>query len=185
MAADAEGFVLESGERINATLKVWAAGIRAADGIAGSGLELNKLGQVVVTPSLLANGEDCIFAIGDCASLVLQDAERPLPSTAQVANQQALHLARHLPAWLSGRQVPPFSFRDFGALVSLSDYNAFGTLGRFGFFRGGFIRGRFAQLSHALLYRNHQLSLHGPGRALLLWVAERINALVNPKIRIS
>lgn len=185
MAADSEGFVLESGERINATLKVWAAGIRAADGIAGSGLELNKLGQVVVTPSLLANGEDCIFAIGDCASLVLQDAERPLPSTAQVANQQALHLARHLPAWLSGRQVPPFSFRDFGALVSLSDYNAFGTLGRFGFFRGGFIRGRFAQLSHALLYRNHQLSLHGPGRALLLWVAERINALVNPKIRIS
>lgn len=185
MAADAKGFVLESGERIDAALKVWAAGIRAANGIADCGLELNKLGQAVVTPSLLASGEDCIFAIGDCASLVPHGAERPLPSTAQVANQQALHLARHLPAWLSGKQVPPFSFRDLGALVSLSDYNAFGTLGRFGFFRGGFIKGRFAQLSHALLYRSHQLSLHGPSRAALLWLAERINALVNPKIRIS
>ena len=49
-----------------------------------------------------------------------------------------------------------------------SDYNAFGTLGRFGFFKGGFIKGRFAHLSHALLYRRHQLSLHGPGRATLL-----------------
>lgn len=185
MAADPKGFTLESGERIDAALKVWAAGIRAANGIADCGLELNKLGQVVVTPSLLASGEDCIFAIGDCASLVPHGVDRPLPSTAQVANQQALHLARHLPAWLSGKQLPPFNFRDFGALVSLSEYNAFGTLGRFGFFRGGFIKGRFAQLSHALLYRSHQLSLHGPSRAALLWLAERINALVNPKIRIS
>lgn len=185
IAADPSGFTLESGERIDAALKVWAAGIRAANGIAGCGLELNKLGQVVVAPNLLASGEDCIFAVGDCSSLVPHGADRPLPSTAQVANQQALHLASHLPAWLSGKQLPLFNFRDFGSLVSLSEYNAFGTLGRFGFFRGGFIKGRFAQLSHALLYRRHQLSLHGPSRAALLWLAERINALVNPKIRIS
>lgn len=185
IAADHQGFTLESGERIEAALKVWAAGIRAANGIADCGLELNKLGQVVVTPSLLASGEDRIFAIGDCASLVPHDVDRPLPSTAQVANQQALHLVKHLPAWLSGKQLPPFNFRDFGALVSLGDYNAFGTLGRFGFFRGGFIKGRFAQLSHAMLYRRHQLSLHGPRRAALMWLAERINGLIKPKIRIS
>ena len=115
-----------------------------------------------------------------------EGAERPLPSTAQVANQQALHLARHLPAWLrKGTPVPPYRFRDLGALVALSDYNAFGRLGRFGFFKGGFIKGRFAQLSHAVLYRRHQLSLHGPYRAALLWLAERLNALVQPSIRIS
>ena len=53
------------------------------------------------------------------------------------------------------------------------------------FFKGGFIKGRFAQLSHAVLYRRHQLSLHGLYRAALLGLAERINALVQPKIRIS
>jgi hypothetical protein len=53
------------------------------------------------------------------------------------------------------------------------------------FSKGGFIKGRFAQLSHALLYRRHQLSLHGPGRAALLWLAESINALVQPSIRMS
>jgi hypothetical protein len=57
--------------------------------------------------------------------------------------------------------------------------------GPFGFFKGGFIKGRFAQLSHAVLYRRHQLSLHGPSRAALLWLAERSNALVQPTIRIS
>jgi NADH dehydrogenase len=186
VAADAEGFQLADGERAPAALKVWAAGIRASVSLDDSGLELNRAGQVVVGPNLLAKGEQHIFAVGDCASLVPEGGGRPLPSTAQVANQQAMHLIRHLPNWLrEGRPVPPFGFRDFGALVALSDYNAFGTLGRFGFFKGGFIKGRFAQLSHAVLYRRHQLSLHGPSRAALLWLAERINALVQPPVRIS
>ena len=141
---------------------------------------------MVVGPNLLAKGDQSIFALGDCASLVPEGAGRPLPSTGQVANQQALHLIRHLPACLhKGKPVPPFRFRDLGAMVALSDYNAYGTLGRFGFFKGGFIKGRFAQLSHAMLYRSHQLSLHGPGRAALLWMAGGINALVEPHIRIS
>ena len=186
VAADADGFQLEGSERVLAALKVWAAGIRASASFDDSGLELNRAGQVVVGPNLLAKGEKHIFALGDCASLVPEGAGRPLPSTAQVANQQAMHLICHLPNWLRrGKPVPRFSFRDFGALVALSDYNAFGTLGRFGFFKGGFIKGRFAQLSHAVLYRRHQLSLHGPSRAALLWLAERINALVQPTIRIS
>jgi NADH dehydrogenase len=186
VAADGGGFVLDGGERVPAVLKVWAAGIRAARSFDESGLQLNRAGQVIVGSDLLAIGEQSIFALGDCASLVPEGAERPLPSTAQVANDQALHLSRHLPAWLhDGAPVPAFHFRNFGALVALGDYNAFGTLGRFGFFKGGFIKGRFAQLSHALLYRRHQLSLHGPARAALMWLAERINAVVQPCIRIS
>ena len=186
VAADAEGYMLDGGERVTAALKVCAAGIRASGSFDESGLELNRAGQVVVGPNLLAKGDQSIFALGDCASLVPDGAKRPLPSTAQAANQQAMHLSRYLPAWLrKGEPVPPFRFRDLGALVSLSDYNAFGTLGRFGFFKGGFIKGRFAHLSHALLYRRHQLSLHGPGRVALLWWAQPINALVQPDIRIS
>lgn len=186
VAADAEGYLLEGGGRVPAALKVWAAGIRASHSFGESGLKLNRAGQVAVGPNLLAKGEQSVFALGDCASLVPEGVDRPLPSTAQVANQQALHLIRHLPAWLrEDKPVPPFRFRDFGALVSLSDYNAFGTLGRFGLYKGGFIKGRFAQLSHALLYRRHQISLYGPRRAALLWLAQRINALVQPNIRIS
>jgi NADH:quinone reductase (non-electrogenic) len=117
-------------------LKVWAAGIRASSSFDESGLELNRAGQIVVGRNLLAKGEQSIFALGDCASLVPEGAERPLPSTAQVANQQALHLVRQLPAWLrKGRPVPPYRFRDIGALVAISEYNALGRLGHFGVFK--------------------------------------------------
>lgn len=186
VGADADGYRLESGERIEADLKVWAAGIRASEAVGNCGLELNRAHQIVVAPNLQARNDEAIFAVGDCSSLIPEGAERPLPSTAQVANQQALHLVAHLPSWVGERRpVPPFVFRDLGALVSLGEYNAFGTLGRFGLFPGGFVEGRFAQLSHAALYRRHQLALHGPAHAGLLWMAERLNALTQPSIRIT
>ncbi|WP_282258292.1 NAD(P)/FAD-dependent oxidoreductase [Stenotrophomonas sp. PS02301] len=185
VAADATGFVLQDGSRVDAHLKVWAAGICAVPPDDGQ-LEINRAGQLVIGENLAVNGRRHIYAIGDCASLIPQGGERPLPATAQVANQQAQHLVKHLPRCLrQGTPVPAFHFRDLGSLVSLSNYNAFGTLGRLGFFRGGFIQGKFAQISHAYLYRRHQFLLHGAFRASALWLAERANALVQPKIRIS
>lgn len=74
----------------------------------------------------------------------------------------------------------PHEFDDArGRLQHLRDARSFG------FFTGRFIKGQFARLSHALLYRRYQLALHGTARAALLWAAERINALVQPKIRLT
>jgi NADH dehydrogenase len=186
VAADAEGYMLDGGERVTAALKVWAAGIRASGSFAESGLELNRAGQVVVGPNLLAKGEQSIFALGDLRQLGARWGGAAAALNRPSCQPTGYALEPLLPAWLrQGEPVPPFRLRDLGALVSLSDYNAFGTLGRFGFFKGGFIKGRFAHLSHALLYRRHQLSLHGPDRAALLWLAQPINALVQPDIRIS
>lgn len=79
----------------------------------------------------------------------------------------------------SGRPLP-HEFDDArGRLQHLRDARSFG------FFTGRFIKGQFARLSHALLYRRYQLALHGTARAALLWAAERINALVQPKIRLT
>ncbi|AXL51268.1 pyridine nucleotide-disulfide oxidoreductase [Paraburkholderia caffeinilytica] len=185
-AAQEDGFRHGDDRLVKADLMVWAAGVKAPDFMSElAGLETNRANQIVIDATLQSTRDDRVFALGDCASLTPANNERPLPPTAQVATQQAEHLARHLPGWLAGVPMPEFAFRDFGSLVSLSDYGAFGTLGRFGFFPGGFIRGRFAQLSHAMLYRRHQQALHGFGRAGLLWTAEQINGLVQPKIRLS
>ncbi|ABE36186.1 pyridine nucleotide-disulfide oxidoreductase family protein [Paraburkholderia xenovorans LB400] len=184
--ARAQRLRLNDGSEVAADLMVWAAGVKAPDFLGKlPGIEASHANQLFVRPTLQTTHDDHIFALGDCASLTPPGNERPLPPTAQVATQQAEHLAKHLPRWLNGEPLPEFTFRDFGALVSLSDYNAFGTLGKFGFFKGGFIRGRFAQISHAMLYRRHQQALHGFGKASLLWTAERINALVQPKIRLK
>jgi NADH dehydrogenase len=184
-SADASGFY-HDGSHIEADLMVWAAGVKAADFMHNlAGLETNRSNQLIVDSTLQTTRDDHVFAVGDCASLTPADHERPLPATAQVATQQAEHLARHLPRWLEGKPLPDFVFRDFGSLVSLSDYDAYGTLGRIGFFKGGVIRGRAAHLGHALLYRRHQRALHGVGKATLMWAAEQVNGLVQPKIRLA
>ena len=186
VSADAGGFVLDDGSRIDASLRVWAAGVKAQDAIAAlDGFELTASGQVKVGPTLQTTTDDRVFALGDCASFTTIGEPRPLPPTAQVARQQAMHLARYIPGWLEGQPIPPFSVRDLGSLVSLSRYNAFGTLGRHGLFRNRFIRGRFAQLSHAMLYRLHQAELHGFGRASMIWLSDAIASAVRPKIRVD
>jgi NADH:ubiquinone reductase (H+-translocating) len=185
-AARPDGFVHGDDAFVPADLMVWAAGVKAPDFMHElAGLETTRSNQIVVRPSLQSTRDDDIFALGDCSSLRLDEAPRPLAPTAQVATQQAEHLAKALPAWLAGASLPAFTYHDFGSLVSLADYDAFGTLGQFGFFKGGFIRGRLAQLSHAMLYRRHQQELHGLRRATLLWMAERLNRIAQPSIRLA
>lgn len=86
---------------------------------------------------------------------------------------------------LRGRAVPDFSYRDLGALVSLGDYDAFGSLGQFGLFTGVTFRGRLAQLSHVMLYRSHQARIHGFWRGSMLWLVDRLNSLLRAPIRLD
>ncbi|CVI24765.1 NADH dehydrogenase [Agrobacterium fabacearum CFBP 5771] len=186
-SVDEHGFVLCDGTRIEASLKVWAAGVKAADFLNGfGGLESNRANQLLVKPSLQSTLDPDIYAVGDCASLQLPGMERPLPPTAQIAHQQAHHLIRHLPgAVLQGTPVPNFRHRDFGALVSLGEYGAYGSLGRFGFFKETTIRGRLAQFGHIALYRSHQARLHGMVRGSLLWLVDSLNSRLRARIRLD
>ncbi len=180
------GFRLQDGSLVEAGLMVWAAGVKAPDVLSTlEGLDRARGNQVIVGPTLRTSRDADIYAVGDCASLLPAGQDRPLPPTAQVAHQQALYLTRHLPDLLAGRPAPDFRYRDFGSLVSLGGYDAFGSLGKFGFLKGWFIRGRVAQLGHALLYRSHQVRLHGFWRGSLLWLVDRINARVRPSIRLD
>ena len=53
VSADEHGFVLKSGARVDADIKVWAAGIRGEATLAAlDGLEVNRINQLVCLPSL-------------------------------------------------------------------------------------------------------------------------------------
>lgn len=186
-AAEPDAFVLGDGSRVHATLKVWAAGVKGAELQCGlDGLEVGRGNQLLVRPTLQTTQDPTIFAVGDCASLTLPDAARPLAPTAQVAHQQAQHVIRHLPdAIQRGTQIPGMVYRNFGALVSLGDYDAYGSLGKFGLFKGLTFRGTLAQLSHAWLYRSHQTRLHGFWRGGLMWLVDRINSRIRSRIRLD
>jgi len=163
---------LADGRRLEADIILWAAGVKGP-GFAGGldGLGVTPMGQLLVGPTLQTLADERIFALGDCARFDASSAGRPLPSTAQVARQQARHLASQLPAWLVGRAMQPFRYRDRGLLVSLAGYDAFGVVGHYGPLPGHVIRGRLAQLSCAMLYRLHQIEVHGVWGGALAWFA--------------
>ncbi|GBQ26279.1 NADH dehydrogenase [Acetobacter estunensis NRIC 0472] len=176
--ADERGFSLKDGSHIPAKLRVWAAGVKAPTVTRGfGGLSLSRSGQIIVKPNLQSVDDPHIFAMGDCS--FIQDG--PLPPTAQVARQQAHHLAAQLPAWVrGGGEIPPCVFRNKGAIVALGDYNGWGTLPGGTVFGGGFLRGLSARLGHLMLYRQHQVELFGVVRGLLSCLADGLDTIVRP-----
>lgn len=186
-AAHSASLVLDGDEQIPAGLSVWAAGVKAPDFLSTLGLPTTRGNQLIVNDDLQTADPD-IYAVGDCASYTLPGETQPLPPTAQVAHQQARYLIELFPKMLACPHAyngTGFAYRDFGALVSLAHYDAYGSLGKFGLFNGGLIRGRLAMLSHIWLYRSHQARLYGFWRGGLLWLVDMMNSRLRPTIRLD
>jgi NADH:ubiquinone reductase (H+-translocating) len=175
-----EGVRLADNSFLPAELVVWSAGIKAPDFLAGlDGLENDRLNRVLVGETLQTTRDPDIFAIGDCAGCTLPGTAKPLPPRAQTAHQQASHLIKAIGARLSGSQVPAFRYRDFGSLVSLSDYHTLGNL------IGGLkIEGLVAKAMYRSLYKLHLLAIHGPVKAGLDWLAEALTRRTRARVKL-
>ncbi len=175
----------KDGNHIDADLIVWAAGVRGSHEAAGmSDLEMNRLAQFIVRPTLQTTHDDRIFAIGDCASCTLPGEPRPVPPRAQSAHQMASHVFRNLIAAMDGRPLKDFRYSDHGSLVSLSRFAAVGSL--MGNLIGGrmAVEGRLARLAYASLYRMHLLAIHGRARGIALILVGHVNQIVRPRLKL-
>ena len=75
----AEGLHTKQGEFVQASLKVWAAGIKAPAFLHElDGLETNRINQLVVHPTLQSTRDENIFAFGDCAAATYDQAWAPI-----------------------------------------------------------------------------------------------------------
>src|SRR5205814_5477485 len=92
-AVDVEG-VKVGDERIAAQTVLWAAGVAASPLARSLGAPLDRVGRVLVEPTLAVPGHPEIFVIGDLCSL--QQDGQPLPGVAQVAMQEGAHAARNV-----------------------------------------------------------------------------------------
>jgi NADH dehydrogenase len=172
----------KSGERIEAELLVWAAGIKAPPVLNELGLEGGKASLLKVDASLQTS-DPAIFAMGDCCACPLGD-DKLVPPRAQSAQQMALHLAKTFRRLQRGDSPAPFVYKDRGSLVSLSEYSAVGQL--MGNLRGGnfFVEGWLARMMYVSLYRLHQAALYGWPRTLMLLLAGRFNRLLRPRLKL-
>jgi NADH dehydrogenase len=158
----ADGLRLADGSFVPSELVVWAAGVKAPEVLRRiEGLELNRINQLVVGPTLQTTRDPDIFAIGDCAACTLPGELTPVPPRAQAAHQQAAHMVRQIERRLRGGPLLPYSYRDFGSLVSLGKWTTVGNLMGFLFGRGFFIEGLFAGVMYRSLRMLHQQALHG------------------------
>ncbi|TIT43787.1 MAG: NAD(P)/FAD-dependent oxidoreductase, partial [Mesorhizobium sp.] len=165
---------------VPAELVVWAAGIKAPDFLRDlDGLETDRINRLVVDETLRAVGDEHVFAIGDCANCMLPGEDNALPPRAQTAHQQADHMVKVIATRLAGRAAPAYRYRDYGSVVSLADYGAFGSL------IGGLkIEGLIARLVYRSLYKMHLKAVHGLAKTMLAAIGEIIVRRARPRIKL-
>jgi NADH dehydrogenase len=182
--ATPDGMITKSGELIKADLRVWAAGVKGPDMLAGLGLEASRSNQLVVKPTLQTTRDDRIFAIGDCAYFVPQGESRPVPPRAQAAHQMAAVAFHNINSLIQGKPLKDFVYRDHGSLVSLSHFSTVGSL--MGNLIGGrmAIEGRLARFVYISLYRMHLIAIHGWFKGLALILLGHVNQIVRPRLKL-
>jgi NADH dehydrogenase len=125
---DAQGVEIGN-ERIGAATILWAAGVKAS-GLGGkAGLDVDKLGRVIVEPDLSVKGHERVFVAGDQACFTHQTG-KPLPGTAPVAMQQGRYLARTISRELAGKPRQPFRFVDKGQMATIGRSRAIVEIGQ-------------------------------------------------------
>jgi NADH dehydrogenase len=181
----ADGVCLASGEFIPSELVVWSAGVKGPEFLRNlDGLEVNRINQLVVTPTLQTSADPDIFAIGDCAACPREGHATPVPPRAQAAHQQAAHVVKQLRRRLAGQKLEPFVYRDFGSLVSLGKYSTVGSLMGFLVGKNIFIEGYFARLMYRSLYKMHEYALHGGGKVFLGSLARGLSRRAEPQVKL-
>jgi NADH dehydrogenase len=176
--------ITKAGDRIEADLMVWAAGVKAPPLLAGLGLEVSRTNQLLVRDTLQTTQDERIFAIGDCCCYVPPGATSPVPPRAQAAHQMAATAFDNLTRLMAGKPLKRFVYRDHGSLVSLSRFSTVGSL--MGSLIGGkmAIEGRLARLVYTSLYRMHLIAIHGWLKGMALLLVGRVNRIIRPRLKL-
>jgi NADH:ubiquinone reductase (H+-translocating) len=111
------GWVEANGQRIEAVVTLWAAGVQAS--LLGKllGAPTDRRGCVMIDNRLNPPGLPEVFVLGDLAHLE-QDG-RQIPGVAQPAMQMGDHVAKIIAADLAGKPRPAFRYFDKGDMATI------------------------------------------------------------------
>ncbi len=145
VGATEETVELFGGMTIGTHTLLWSAGVAAAE-LAGAipGIERAGAGRLVVNADLTIPGHPEIMVVGDMACCLANGA--PLPMMAPVASQQGEYAAQSILARERGATLPPFRYRDKGAMATIGKSSAVAVT------RGFKFRGYIAWLAWLLLH---------------------------------
>ena len=119
MDYDGENLKLKDGTEIPTKTVIWAAGVKAVPFIANCGSEVDRGGRIIVNEKLQVEGSENVFAIGDCAHFQ-HGTERPLPTVAPVATQQAKVAYENIMKLIRGQKdLATFRYKDLGSMATI------------------------------------------------------------------
>jgi NADH:ubiquinone reductase (H+-translocating) len=178
-----EGFVLKSGETVPCDLKVWASGVIGRPVAAELPLTLDRSRRIVCDPCLRCVGVEDVYALGDCASVIDPRTGHPMPSTAQVAHQQADYLFRRITQRKHHPDNTVFRLQDRGSLVSLG---ALSTAGEIPIAQRNVVtfNGKLPKLAYVSLQVKHRATLIGWWRAVIMVVVAMLQRTVAPPVKL-
>jgi NADH dehydrogenase len=134
--AGARSVRLTTGEEIPTRTLVWTAGVAPHPSLKQLSLPLDGRGRVRVDPYMRVEGQDGVWAIGDCAAVPdpATNERTASPPTAQHAVRQGPAVAHNIACELGVATRPrQFTYKAKAAFVNLGRYKAVGKLGRFKF----------------------------------------------------
>lgn len=120
---------LGSGEKIAASVVLWAAGVKASNMGAMLGAPLDRQGRVLVEPDCSVPGHPEVFVVGDLAHFKAPDGQ-PLPGVAPVAIQMGTAVAKNIHRELQGEPRKPFHYVDKGSMATIGRNAAVAVIGK-------------------------------------------------------
>lgn len=111
------GWVEAGGQRIEASVTLWAAGVQASSLGRMLGAPTDKRGCVIVNEALNPPAMPEVFILGDLAHFE-QDGHQ-VPGVAQPAMQMGDHVGRMIKADLDGKARPAFRYFDKGDMATI------------------------------------------------------------------
>lgn len=154
--------------RIDANNVIWAAGVKGTPLGDKLGVELDKMGRVIVGQDLSVPDHPNVFVAGDLAHCVDPETGEPVPGVAQGAIQGGNYVGKTIAAEIEavqhGRPEPerkPFRYKDKGSMAIIGRNQAIAQVGKL------HIGGYLAFLMWAFI---HILFLIGFRRKLVVFI---------------
>lgn len=107
---------------------IWSCGVQANSAVQNFGIPLVRGGKIPVNSYLQVENMSNVFCIGDCSYFTVNE-KSSLPSTAQVALQEAAVCAKNIMALIRGESLQPFVYHHKGFVASMGKWAGVGQVG--------------------------------------------------------
>ncbi len=120
---------LDNGELIHFDFMIFAGGITATSMVKGMDVPHNKLGQIIVNPTLQIPDYPEAFAIGDAAQITDMQGNY-IPDTAQAAIKSGIHAAANIDLLLNAQEPLAADIKTLGLAIAMGGDYAILSIGK-------------------------------------------------------